>query len=114
MELKDFIKGTLVEIIKAITEAQQEVKESGAQISPQEFGKVERARTNNNASIYEIEFDIGVTATDSSGVKGGIGVFLAGLGVGTKAEASESNIAQNRIKFKIPIAYPLHNKPRQV
>ena len=106
MELKDFIKGTLAELIDAVIESQEYVKGKGAEINPYEYGKVERTKTGNDTLIYKVDFDIAVTVTDSSGAKGGIGVFVAGLGIGTKGETAESNIAQNRIKFQIPVSFP--------
>ena len=104
MELKNFIKGTLTEIVEAVKESQITIKGTGAVINPPQYEIKERTKTG--APIFEIEFDIGVTVSDSSGAKGGIGIFMAGLGVGTKAELNESNVSQNRIKFRIPVAYP--------
>jgi hypothetical protein len=106
------IKGTLTEIIGAITESQTAIQGTGAMINPQQFGKVERTHTNNDVPIFEIEFDVVVTISDSSGTKAGIGIFMAGLGVGTKGELKESNISQNRIKFQIPVAYPKADENR--
>jgi len=113
MELKDFIKGTLTEIIEAVTEVQAAVKPSGAMINPREYGRDVRTTTNDGASIYQIDFDIAVTVSDTSGAKGGIGVFVAGIGLGTKGETAESNVSQNRIKFQIPISYPMADEPRK-
>jgi hypothetical protein len=107
MELKDFIKGTLTEIITAVVETQEELKSTGAEINPYKYGKIERTKTGEGSPIYHIEFDIAVTTSDTAGAKGGIGVFVAGLGIGTKGEMTEANTAQNRIKFQIPIALPL-------
>jgi hypothetical protein len=112
MELKDFIKGTLTEIIEAITESQAAIKGTGAVINPHQYGKTEKSYTGDNIQIFEIEFDVGVTISDSSGSKAGIGIFMAGLGVGTKGELKESNISQNRIKFQIPVAYPKGDESR--
>lgn len=112
MELKDFIKETLVEIINGVKEAQKDIESTGAYINPmvsKSTDKISVAHYSGHTyTIYDVDFDIAVTASDSSGKKGGIGVFLGSVGAGTKAESNESNVFQNKIKFQVPISYPLH------
>jgi hypothetical protein len=108
MELKDFIKETLVEIIRGVSEAQSDILETGAYIHPMINRTNDKYAVANYGgrvyTIYDVDFDIAVTASDSSGSKGGIGVFLGSVGIGAKGESNESNVTQNRIKFKVPIS----------
>ena len=105
MELKHFIKEALIEIVEAVREAQEEVQNSGARINPPQYNKPEG--TQGGAPIFIIDVDVAVTATDSSGAKGGIDVLVAGFGVGSKADMNESNVSQNRIRFQVPVTYPV-------
>lgn len=111
MELKDFIRETLVEIINGVKDAQSAIRDTGAYINPPVHSSNEKRSSvsfsGHKSMIYDVDFDIAVTASDSSGAKGGIGVFLVGVGIGTKAELNESNVSQNKIKFQVPITYPL-------
>jgi hypothetical protein len=111
MELKDFIKGTLIEIVSGVKEAQNTISDTGAYINPMvNVSNSQRSIASyggHKSAIYDVDFDIAVTASDSSGAKGGIGVFLGGVGIGTKADLNETNVSQNRIKFQVPISYPL-------
>ena len=56
--------------------------------------------------VEYIEFDISVIAEKKDAKKAGIGIFVASLGLGANIENDNKNIAQQRIKFKIPICYP--------
>jgi hypothetical protein len=50
---------------------------------------------------------------NSAGAKGGIGVFISAVVVGARAEINESNISQNRIKFQVPVSYPIQLPPKK-
>ena len=62
-------------------------------------------------AVHLVEFDIAVTATEGKENKGGIGVALGSIGLGTSRKEELEHVAQNRIKFGIPMVYPNEGKP---
>ena len=105
MELKNFVKEVLLEITEAVYEAK---KESKVPIAP-------TLHLNKDGSEkpldekQDIEFDIGLTAKDStseSSKKGlglAISVVKAQVG-GSNKKTSETNY-DHRIKFSVPVYF---------
>ena len=54
----------------------------------------------------EIEFDVAVTATDSTETKGGIGVFVGAIGLGSTGQSNHEGQSISRIKFQIAVDLP--------
>jgi hypothetical protein len=110
MELKEFIKETLVEILNGVSEAQAELTTIEAEINPRrKFGKEERERTSmseHHCPVYDVDFDIAVTVTEGQEAKARIAVFTGIFGSGVGADIKSANVSQNRIKFRVPISYP--------
>lgn len=108
MELKEFIKTTLKQIADGIAETQKEYENQGININPIKVIYKKDGKWNEyQAGIpQEVCFDIALTELESSNLKGGIGVFLGGVGVGTKAETGEQLKSMSRIKFSVPIILP--------
>ena len=117
MELKEFIRETLVQLIEGVKEAEVMVGEDNGQINPVPWHignelKNKNMITETDRLIHMVDFDIAVTATEGSGIKGGVGIFVGGVGIGTKGETNESNVSQNRIKFQVPVVFPFHKKTK--
>jgi hypothetical protein len=53
-----------------------------------------------------MEFDVAVTATETTEAKVGVGVFLGSLGIGSQAKSEDGNVIVSRIKFSVPVLYP--------
>ena len=47
-----------------------------------------------------------VTVNEGSDAKGGAGIFVGPVGIGTQAGVSESESTISRIKFQIAVFYP--------
>lgn len=123
MDLKEFIKETLLEISAAIAEANPELSKFGAVANPRDVAGSAGDKGNiygyllkpeENASyrrpVHLVEFDVSVTATDKEGQKNGIGVMVAGIGLGTQRKDEASNSIYSRLQFKIPIAFPVGDR----
>ena len=98
MELKDFIKNALINIVEGVEEANK---------------KYDRFRLNTNVhneigSGQTVDFDVSVIVDESSkeGQKTGIFVVLANLGGGksTNKDHSETSKDSHNLKFKVFIA----------
>lgn len=91
MELKDFIKRTLLDIVGGVEEANTEKNR---------FRLTSQVHHRTGESGQKVEFDVSVIVNESSDstMNGGIKVALANLGGGIKESESNQNI--QKIKFK--------------
>ena len=111
MDLKDFIKSTLTQIIQAIGETNEEIKDSKAIVSPRGFyhadGRYQVPRDKDLAYHCElVDFDVAVSAREEKGNTGGVAVTIAAIGLGTKRNSEVENSTASRIRFKIPVLLP--------
>ena len=105
MELQDFIKQTLVEIMNGVKDAQEATKDSGGYVAPKTTDLLKAAEVGITPR-QGVEFDVALTTSDAKGQKAGIGVFLGSFGVGGQNEAKAENLSHTRIRFSVPIALP--------
>lgn len=117
MELKEFIKESLVQINLAIEESNKELKNSTAIINPsniqvntdgsQAFGRESSKLIHKNKRVVQkIDFDVAVYAQDDKTASGGAKISIASIGIGGDAEIRNSNKSESRLKFSIPVIYP--------
>lgn len=119
MDLREFVKEALVEIATAVSEAGAELEASGAIVNPKDaataaaghsiYGYMlkESEKGDYRRPVHLIEFDVSVTASDKTGTKGGIGVVVAGIGLGSQGQSEAANSVYSRLQFKVPIALPV-------
>lgn len=120
MDLKDFIKEVLTDIVGAVEESQQSFGDK-ATILPYTRtaeGKALPVKTAEGfATMTAIDFDVALTSTTSESTangKGG-GVQIAGIvKLGGKSAGETSDVSQSvsRIRFTLPILLP-HSAPMQ-
>ena len=118
MELQEFIKQSLVQIVNAIVETQREVSGTGASVNPSglrlQNEQVKGHSVTNDGNVTQhIEFDVAVTSIEGTGSKGGIGVVAGIFALGTQGQSSESMQAVSRLKFTIPILLPSDHRTDQ-
>ena len=108
MELKDFIKETITQIINGVVEAQEQISKHGAEINPKKVQFREAGQHNyyNSGKPQNIDFDIGLTTIQKNGSTEAIGVFLGSISLGKKNEAEDEHTAVSRIKFSLPLVLP--------
>ena len=114
MDLKDFVKETLVQISAGVQESIDDVRESGGYANPSASGNVKSEHTSHFGSMGEgqnvflVDFDVAVTVDDGSEVSGGGKLKVAGVfSVGGEAGNSSRSSSTNRVSFKIPLALPV-------
>jgi hypothetical protein len=109
MELKDFVAETLKQIIEGVKNAQDYAQESGGQINPQwSSGKSGESVmvARRIFPIKEVEFDVAVTAAEGTKTKGGIGIFVGPVGLGSHGQSDASSSSISKIKFSVPMVLP--------
>lgn len=110
MELKDFVKTTLVEIAEGVKEAQDATTEMGAAINPSAMydNLAKGTMLHDGVPIQEIEFDVAVVAREEADVTPGGGISIVVLKAEVNGKFAYENTAVNRIRFHVPIALPRH------
>ncbi|HWB54617.1 MAG TPA: hypothetical protein VG722_10505 [Tepidisphaeraceae bacterium] len=116
MELKDFIKQTLVSISSAISEVNGELKPLDALANPRHAHPLNEKHTSLiygyiepggvKRIVHSVEFDVAVLASEGKETKGGIGVVVASIALGSQGKSDSSQSSQSRIRFSIPMQYP--------
>lgn len=110
MELKEFIRLTLIDIVEGVEEAKKTLDEHEKYICPpmgSAFAKDFGAKLNsvNNMYYQEIEFDVAVSVENKTeaGLKGAVKVFGV-FELGGGGNGGLNNVIVNRIKFHVPLA----------
>lgn len=122
MELREFIKETLLDIIEGVSDAQKEGLEKGALVNPSiidDFGGNPSIKlTSYNGikrTVADVEFKVLLTRADGVEGKTGIGVFLASLALGVQSIEDMKQVNTTSIKFSVPIALPfVQTQPTKV
>lgn len=116
MELKQFVAESIKQIIDGVNEAREYADANGAMVNPRRWGwnhsnvqaKYDR---KTGAAIETIEFDVAVTAAEGTATKGGIGVFMGAVNLGSQGQSENSQSSVSRLKFSVPIVLPVTDNP---
>ncbi|NOR70384.1 MAG: hypothetical protein GQ532_11950 [Methylomarinum sp.] len=119
MELKDFIRETLVQVAKGIEEAGSELQDSTAMVKPKNvqvddsgnakhFGYLHTEDSKHTFldSVQAIEFDVSVHAQEGTEASAKGGISVGSIGFGAKGSSTETKSSESRIKFKVPMVLP--------
>ena len=101
MELEEFIRASLLQIMKGVKSAQQEwgtTSSGGGVISPAWGGPDDFANR-----VQEVKFDIAVTVTTRTETGGGGGIHVVAVDLSGKANHASEDSTVSRISFSIPI-----------
>ena len=109
MDLKEFTKQTLVQIVEGAAEANKALGKYNAFIPDTNMynknecyygvddDKVQR-------KVINVDFDVAITATESEGANGGANLKVASfLNLGGGAESKTENQTISRIKYTLPL-----------
>ena len=111
MKLEDFISETLKQIINGVSTAQPHYSERGGTVNSRNLGyrKIEGTQLfdKNTGQITQIiEFDVAVSTSEGTGSKGGVGVFVGPVSLGSQGSSEATNSSHSRIKFSVPVNLP--------
>ena len=114
MQLKDFITGTISQIVDSVFELQEQYKDKDVIINPDTTLISEGEYTlppnatecpKPNRIIQFLEMDIALSVTENNNVKSNVGVAtIIKAGVASHIDNKNSNISN--VKFNIPIGLP--------
>jgi hypothetical protein len=125
MELKDFVKQALSDLMLAVRDAASDTNglpEHG-RISPRLSPAAKEgtpalvvADDDGGGAAFLVEFDLSVVVTDadqtkaSGGAKQSVASVLS-IGGGGETMSADGRIVSQRIKFAVPVAFPQTAKP---
>lgn len=110
MQLAEFVRATLSEIIQGASQANESLSDSGALVFPSYYEDDKGRKIYNDdhyvPTIASVSFDVAVTVSEEHGTSGGIGVAIASLGVGAKKSEGAASSSVSRVSFDIPVLFP--------
>lgn len=108
MELKDFVRQTLEQIVEGAAEAQKSISQKGGIINPSKLVFQKDGNWNNygHPMPQEVEFDVALTSTDIQGSAEGIGVFLGSINLGKRNATGVEQVAVTKVRFCVPLVLP--------
>lgn len=112
VQLEDFVRNAIVQIIRAVDAASTDVKSLGGEINPRPQGEDRDlaaagvSRAVGGGALTFIDFDVAVTATRSGDRNSGIGVVFAGINAGIGEKNTRGDQTVSRISFKVPVRLP--------
>ena len=119
MDLKQFIRESLVQISEGIIEANEKLSDTSAIVNPdaiqayskeaKAFGRINEDFRSDDALVQLIEFDVALHAESGSEAGGGLKLSIASIGVDGGGKYSQTDSSESRIKFSIPMVYPKQN-----
>jgi hypothetical protein len=118
VELREFVKQTLLDILKGVTDVQADPS-IGKNVAPWGIGGAKHpgkaVATTPSGPLISVAFDVAVTAESTDSARGGAGFKVAVMGigasVGAEADAAARNVAVTRIQFEVPLLLPAADRP---
>lgn len=101
MDVKEFVRDTLIQIVEGVIAAHEAVKGQGASVNAHDELHA-LPSDSRNREIREVAFDVAVTTESSTGAEAKVAVWSIGLG----ADGSSASSVVSRIQFKVPVALP--------
>lgn len=112
MELREFVKITLEQIVEGVAQAQETIAVRGGNVNPtgMDYFKDGNRNIYRHAMPQEVFFDVGLASTDNFGSSEGIGVFLGSISLGKKNESGVEHVAVTKVRFTVPLVLPPGSK----
>ncbi len=109
MELKEFVKETLLQLTEGVKEAQTECFKHGGLINPMlavPLSNTSLQIGDKYFPVTNVEFKVGLTENKSAENKQGVGVFLSSITLGAEHKKDRNNQLSTSIEFNIPVVLP--------
>lgn len=114
MELDEFVKTVLVQVLSGVCEAQKHPTVGAFVVSGKDGGHQlpSNSRVSSSARLKStiIDFDVAVSVESYDKVSGSGGLKVAGIGGSVDGESSSRDTRVSRIQFGIPILLPQNER----
>lgn len=104
MELRNFIKETLKDVLGGIQDAQKEIEQG--QIVPALNEKGWKGLETGLTSYQIIDFEVSVNAVEKEGSEAKLNVVAGFIGGGVAGNSTNSEGHTAKLNFKIPVRFP--------
>ena len=105
MELKEFIKGVLTEIVEAQSEFNQEMDAQNKKVKVCKYPLVGESAGPHEAVTLSVSFDLKLSLKKNSDSKSAIGVVAGIIGSGINKVQSSEDESENRLSFEMPLTF---------
>jgi hypothetical protein len=115
MDLKEFVSTVLTQIVEGVREAQSGRSAESGLINPrlsasqgvlQDKGHLV---SRHGQLLHNVEFDVALVVNEGTQTKGGIGIFVGAVGLGSQGQSEKSNSTVSRVRFLVPLTLPSSN-----
>ena len=105
MDLKEFTKQTLIQIVEGVNDANVALQDSGAYITNESLSNSKGpCLFYKKLNVIEVDYDVAITATESEGSNGGASLKVASfINVGGGVDTKTENQTISRIKYTLPL-----------
>lgn len=104
IELEQFVKVTLLSIIRGAQGAMEDARTAGGMVNPYVVGGTLGPETYNSERIFDVQFDVAISAGTGRENQAGAGVFVAAFGIGARETERDEANHLSRVKFVVPIS----------
>lgn len=113
MELKDFISETLTQIAIGVVDAREKIAKlnANARVNPY-LDPMTDLLTNQGIllaggdAVQMVAFEVSVTTRDASTTRGGVGIFVVPLALGSSGQSNNEQTGSSKISFHVPLVLP--------
>jgi hypothetical protein len=118
IELQEFVRDTLVQIIHGVDQAKKEIKDTtnNAEIAPVGLsfthGQESRTFKSGKGFVHEVEFDVAITKSETKDKKAELSVISGIVGAGFNFGKGGQSHSLSRIKFSVPILFPSESEQK--
>ncbi len=102
MDLQEFIKVSLTQIVAGVKDAQEATQAVDGLI-------VQKAGARRGGALGDLQgiaFDVAVTVSDATQSKAGGGLVVFGVGLGGQRAKDMAHSSVSRIRFTVPVILP--------
>lgn len=120
MDLKEFIRESLVQIARGIQEANNALKDTDAIVNPngiqaysteaKAYGRIDPRFQDKDSLVHLVSFDVALHAETGTETGAGLKLSIASIGIGANGKTNDTESTESRIRFEIPVKYPSSNK----
>jgi hypothetical protein len=108
--LEDFVRDSLVQIVRGAKAAHEEIGGHGGAVNPkpnQRIPEESGGYWSGSTPVYPVDFDVAVTASEESGAQGKVGVVAGVLGLAGGISETDALSRVSRLKFRLYMSLPV-------
>lgn len=111
MNLEEFIKESISNIVRGVECSQKELEGTNAIINPSTINEKGFIDNSGKRKVINIRFDVAVTVEDIDEGKKGFRIAVADIiSLGANSQEKTANQVISRIAFEIPLLLPIKDK----